>query len=60
MNRINLVGVWRQCYNGSEWTSEEFFGILEMWGDKRFTLEQLKSAPQGTALYIAWYRFEKE
>ena len=28
----NLVGVWRQCSTGFEWTSEEFFGILELWG----------------------------
>lgn len=56
----NLVGVWRSSVTGFEWTTEGFFGILEMRGDKRFTLEQLKNAPQGFAVYISASRFEKE
>lgn len=56
----NLVGVWRSSATGFEWTTEGFFEILEMRGDKRFTLEQLKNAPQGFVVYISASRFEKE
>ena len=51
-------GLW-VCYSGFYWSTAELYGLLETSGDRRFSLEQLKAAPIGFALYIASSRFTR-
>ena len=54
----DAAGLW-VGHSGFYWSTAELYGLLERWGDGRFSLEQLKAAPIGFALYIASSRFTR-